>query len=69
VAKAAEGDLPYQLVKANPTESKGALQGVSYIQRLATRGGVAPASECTAQNKGAQQIVKYQADYVFWTAK
>jgi hypothetical protein len=69
VAKAADGDLPYQLVKANPAEGKGAMQGVSYIQRVATRGGVAPASDCTTQNKGAQQIVKYQADYVFWTAK
>ena len=48
---------------------KGAMQGVSYIQRLATRGGVAPTSDCTAQNKGARQVVQYQADYVFWTAR
>lgn len=45
------------------------MHGVSYIQRLATQGGVAPAMACTAQNKGAQQIVKYQADYIFWSAK
>jgi len=69
VAPAAKGDLPYQLVKANPADGKGAMQGVSYIQRLATRGGVAPSMDCTAQNKGAQQVVKYQADYVFWSAK
>lgn len=69
VAPAAKGDLPYQLVKANPAEGSGAMQGVSYIQRLATQGGAAPGSDCTAQNKGARQIVKYQADYVFWTAK
>jgi hypothetical protein len=69
VAPAAKGDIPYQLVKANPAEGKGAMQGVSYIQRLATRGGVAPAMDCTAQNKGTQQVVKYQADYVFWSAK
>ena len=53
----------------NSAEGKGAMQGVSYIQRLATRGGVAPASDCTAQNKGTRQVVQYQADYVFWTAK
>ncbi|QQZ34126.1 DUF3455 domain-containing protein [Pseudomonas sp. SK2] len=69
IAPAAKGDLPYQLVKANPADGAGAMQGVSYIQRLATRGGVAPAVSCTEQNKGAQQIVKYQADYVFWSAK
>ncbi|ERT19811.1 hypothetical protein O162_03850 [Pseudomonas putida SJ3] len=69
VAPAAKGDIPYQLVKANPAEGKGAMQGVSYIQRVATRGGVAPSMDCTAQSKGAQQVVKYQADYVFWSAK
>ncbi|WP_145182762.1 MULTISPECIES: DUF3455 domain-containing protein [unclassified Pseudomonas] len=69
VAPAGEGAIPYQLVKANPAEGKGAMQGVSYIQRLATRGGVAPASGCSAQTKGSQQMVQYQADYVFWTAK
>lgn len=69
VAPADKGAIPYQLVKANPAEGKGAMQGVSYIQRLATRGGVAPSIDCTAQNKGARQIVQYQADYVFWTAK
>lgn len=69
VAPAEKGALPYQLVKANPAEGKGAMQGVSYIQRLATRGGVAPASDCTTQNKGVKQVVQYQADYVFWTAK
>lgn len=69
VAPAGKGDLPYQLVKANPAEGQGAMHGVSYIQRLATRGGVAPSSACTAQNKGAQEVVKYQADYVFWSAK
>ncbi|AYN16224.1 DUF3455 domain-containing protein [Pseudomonas monteilii] len=68
VAPADKGAIPYQLVKANLAEGKGAMQGVSYIQRLATRGGVAPASDCTAQNKGARQVVMYQADYVFWTA-
>jgi Protein of unknown function (DUF3455) len=69
VAPADKGAIPYQLVKANAAEGTGAMQGVSFIQRLATRGGVAPASACTAQNKGARQVVQYQADYVFWTAK
>jgi hypothetical protein len=44
------------------------MSGVSYIQRVALKGGVAPGSECTAANKGKQEVVKYQADYIFWAA-
>ncbi|MCF5722842.1 DUF3455 domain-containing protein [Pseudomonas syringae] len=68
VAPSSPGNLPYQLVKANPAEGKGAMSGVSYIQRVALKGGVAPSSECTAANKGKQEVVKYQADYIFWAA-
>ena len=68
VAPASAGNLPYQLVKANPAEGKGAMSGVSYIQRVALKGGVAPSTECTAANKGQQAVVKYQADYIFWAA-
>jgi len=68
VAPSSAGNLPYQLVKANPAEGKGAMTGVSYIQRVALKGGVAPTSGCTAANKGAKETVKYQADYIFWAA-
>ncbi|MGY2374925.1 DUF3455 domain-containing protein [Pseudomonas sp. SDO524_S393] len=68
VAPSGAGNLPYQLVKANPAEGKGAMSGVSYIQRVALKGGVAPSSECTVANKGKQEVVKYQADYIFWAA-
>mgnify|MGYP001669441384 FL=1 len=68
VAPSSAGNLPYQLVKANPAEGKGAMSGVSYIQRVALKGGVAPSSECTAANKGQQAVVKSQADYIFGAA-
>lgn len=68
VAPSSTGDLPYQLVKANPAEGKGAMSDVSYIQRLAVKGGVAPMTKCTAANKGSREVVKYQADYIFWAA-
>lgn len=68
VAPSSAGNLPYQLVKANPAEGKGAMTGVTYIQRVALKGGVAPAAACTAANKGKQEVVKYQADYIFWAA-
>ena len=69
VAPSSPGNLPYQLVKANPAEGKGAMSGVSYIQRVALKGGVAPSAECSTANKGQQEVVKYQADYIFWAAK
>ena len=68
VAPSSPGNLPYQLVKANPAEGKGAMSGVAYIQRVALKGGVAPATPCTTANKGAKEMVKYQADYLFWAA-
>jgi Protein of unknown function (DUF3455) len=68
VAAAGAGNIPLQLVKANPAMGSGAMQGVTYIQRVATRGGVAPSSPCSAANLGGKQIVNYQADYIFWKA-
>jgi Protein of unknown function (DUF3455) len=68
VAPSGAGNLPYQLVKANPALGAGAMTGMVYIQRVALKGGVAPSTECSAATKGQRQIVKYQADYIFWKA-
>jgi hypothetical protein len=69
VAPAANaGAIPLQLVQANPATGNGAMTGVTYIQRLNTVGGVAPADACTAANAGARKLVKYQANYVFYKA-
>lgn len=68
VAPAAAGSIPLQLVKANPAMGVGAMQGVTYIQRVATQGGVAPAMACGAAQAGRKEIVNYQADYIFWKA-
>jgi hypothetical protein len=66
VAPAAPGSIPLQLVKANPAQGSGSMAGVSYIQRVATWGGVAPSKTCDAGAAGQKEIVKYQADYIFW---
>ncbi len=66
VAPAKPGSIPLQLVKAEPAMGQGAMQGVSYIQRLNTQGGVAPAMACDASSKGRRQQVAYEADYVFY---
>lgn len=69
VAPSSPTSLPYQLVKANPATGSGALTGVTYIQRVALQGGVVPASVvCDAASKGKKQVLKYQADYIFWKA-
>jgi len=62
------GNLPFQLVKANPAMGSGAMTGVTYIQRVALTGGVPPAMACTMANKGQKAVVPYQADYIFWKA-
>jgi Protein of unknown function (DUF3455) len=49
------------------TEGEGGdrLTGTTWVQRLNTSGGVAPAGMCTP---GAQARVDYSADYFFWSA-
>jgi len=43
------------------------LAGTTFIQRVATAGGLAPdASSCTAETAGNESEVPYTADYVFW---
>jgi hypothetical protein len=60
--------IPLQLVQANPATGNGAMTGVTYIQRLNTKGGIAPMDACNADNVGAKKTVKYEADYVFFKA-
>ncbi len=67
VAPGMAGAIPLQLVKANPATGMGTMSGVSYIQRLNTKGGIAPNSlPCTSAQAGMREKVSYQADYVFY---
>ena len=69
VAPASAGNIPLQLVKADPAMDKmdkGAMTGVTYIQRLETKGGIAPSAACNASAAGTKQQVGYQAKYVFY---
>ena len=68
VAPNGEGNIPNQLVKANPAMGAGAMQGVSYIQRVATVGGTAPKAACVKANENEKQVVQYLADYIFYKA-
>jgi hypothetical protein len=68
VAPNGNGNLPLQLTKANPSTGTGVMQGVTFIQRVATVGGAAPSSACTKANEGANQLVRYTADYIYYKA-
>ena len=57
------GTIPELLLQATATRGTGVFADVSYIQRLNTKGGVAPATACT----GTDQVgVKYTATYAFY---
>ncbi len=66
IAPGEQGAIPLQLVQAAPAMGSGAMQGVTYIQRLNTVGGVAPKEPCAASSTGQRRQVKYEADYVFY---
>ena len=66
IAPAAPGNIPLQLVKTEP--GSGMLKDVTFIQRVNTKGGVAPADPCNASMAGKKMTVPYAADYVFYKA-
>jgi hypothetical protein len=56
--------IPQLLIGAKLVRGAGTFGGVTFIQRLATVGGVAPAGTCTA---GQTRAVRYTAVYRFFT--
>jgi Protein of unknown function (DUF3455) len=66
ISPAPVGNIPLQLVKANPAMGEGAMKGISFIQRVQTKGGVAPPAVCDATILESKQIVNYQSDYIFY---
>lgn len=62
------GNIPMQLVKADPAMGMGAMQGVSDLQRAKTRGGVAPQTACDVGTVNQPKIVSDSVDCIFWGA-
>ena len=62
----AAGNIPWQLVQATPSPGSGTLNGVTYVQRVATSAGVAPSEPCTSAAAAAKKMVRYSADYYFY---
>ena len=71
-AKVAQADapapdaVPWLLLRAAATSGKGRFSQVSFVQRLSTKGGKAPATGCDAAHAGAELRVDYSADYYFY---
>lgn len=57
------GAIPWLLLQAVANNGSGVFSAVTYVQRLDTHGGVAPAGACT---DGQVAPVAYSARYVFW---
>lgn len=61
-------NLPLQLSKGTPGAAPGAMQVVTYVQRIKTKGGQDFSKACTQADIGDKLTLPYQADYVFWKA-
>ena len=57
----------FYLIHSMEPGPEGSFSKVTSIQRVATKGGVAPAGKCS--EVGAKARVPYTADYYFFTAK
>lgn len=61
--------IPWLLLSAVSHGGHGVMQRVSYIHRLDTEGGIAPATGCDVDHVGEEQGVDYVATYYFYVAK
>jgi hypothetical protein len=61
--------VPWLLLEVKSSEGQGRLSGVTFIQRLDTEGGKAPASGCDPQHAGEVRKVPYRASYHFFAPR
>jgi len=61
--------IPELLLQAVSHSGSGKMSEVTYIQRLDTAGGIAPASGCDAAHVGTSANVNYTAQYFFYRAE
>ncbi len=61
--------IPWLLLGATTHTGKGRMSGVTFIHRLDTAGGKAPAAGCDAAHVGSTTRVDYTATYSFYEAR
>jgi hypothetical protein len=59
------GSLSWLLLRVTSTTGDGVLSDVTYVQRLNTAAGTAPATGCDATTAGTETHSPYSADYYF----
>jgi hypothetical protein len=58
-------DIPWLLLEAAANAGRGVFADVDFVQRLDTRGGVAPPGACDPVTRPSV-AVPYRSTYVFW---
>ena len=58
--------IPWLLLKAKSSSGAGVFTNMTYIQRLDTVGGVAPAEGCDQSAAGMERAAGYTATYAFY---
>jgi len=61
--------VPWLLLKATSNQGSGTFARVTYVQRVDTVGGQAPAAGCDKSRVGAEAAVDYQANYYFYVSR
>jgi hypothetical protein len=58
--------IPWLLLEVTSHEGTGVFSDITYIQRVDTVGGIAPADGCDASTANAERAVPYTATYVYY---
>jgi hypothetical protein len=59
--------VPWLLLRATSTSGAGLFSGVTFVQRIDTKGGTPPGGGCDAAHAGSENRATYSADYYFYT--
>lgn len=65
-ASSPDGSIPWLLLAAKSSEGQGKLAGVTFIQRIETRGGTQPRDGCDAGHANESRGQEYTATYLFY---
>jgi len=66
---APESSISWLLVEVVSHKGDGLFSGVSYINRIHTKGGLLPKVICNSNHLGGEKRIPYTADYIFYTKK
>jgi Protein of unknown function (DUF3455) len=61
--------VPWLRLEVVRHEGQGNLENIASVQSLNTQGGKAPAAGCDQAHAGSETRVRYEADYLFYSAQ